>query len=101
TGPGIPSSVIDRIFEPFFTTKPLGEGTGLGLSVTLGIVQQLGGRITVENRPAAEGTGARFRISLPIDGGAVAAPPMQTPRSPLTAVPRTTASTTDKPRVLI
>ena len=72
SGPGIPSSVMDRIFEPFFTTKPLGEGTGLGLSVTLGIVQQLGGRITVENRAVPGETGARFTVTLPIDGVAVA-----------------------------
>jgi PAS domain S-box-containing protein len=100
TGPGIPPSVIDRIFEPFFTTKPLGEGTGLGLSVTLGIVQQLGGRITVENRPAAEGTGARFRIALPIDGGAVA-DARHTPRASLAAPPRALTASGAKPRVLI
>jgi PAS domain S-box-containing protein len=100
TGPGIPPSVIDRIFEPFFTTKPLGEGTGLGLSVTLGIVQQLGGRITVENRPPAEGTGARFRISLPIDGGAVANP-RHTPRVSLVAPQRALTASGAKPRVLI
>jgi len=100
TGPGIPPSVIDRIFEPFFTTKPLGEGTGLGLSVTLGIVQQLGGRITVENRPPAEGTGALFRIALPIDGGAVA-DPRHTPRASLAAPPRALTASGAKPRVLI
>ncbi len=100
TGPGIPPSVIDRIFEPFFTTKPLGEGTGLGLSVTLGIVQQLGGRITVENRPPSEGTGALFRIALPIDGGAVT-DPRHTPRASLAAPPRALTASGAKPRVLI
>ncbi|HEY4216391.1 MAG TPA: PAS domain S-box protein [Gemmatimonadaceae bacterium] len=70
SGQGISPAVMDRIFEPFFTTKPLGEGTGLGLSVTLGIVQQLGGRIAAENKDASEGTGARFTVTLPIDGSA-------------------------------
>jgi PAS domain S-box-containing protein len=68
SGPGVPSHLIDRIFEPFFTTKPVGQGTGLGLSVTLGIVQQLGGRIAVENRVDNGETGARFIVTLPIDG---------------------------------
>jgi PAS domain S-box-containing protein len=67
TGPGIPPSIMNRIFEPFFTTKPVGEGTGLGLSVTLGIVQQMGGRISAENRPPSEGTGARFTVVLPVE----------------------------------
>ncbi len=66
-GPGIAPSNLSRVFEPFFTTKAVGEGTGLGLSVTLGIVQQLDGRISAENRPPDEGTGARFTVRLPID----------------------------------
>lgn len=66
TGPGVPPELMCRIFEPFFTTRPLGEGTGLGLSVTLGIVQQLGGHIDVETRPGHEGGGARFVVMLPL-----------------------------------
>ena len=69
-GPGIAPSNLSRVFEPFFTTKAVGEGTGLGLSVTLGIVQQLDGRISAENRPGEEGTGARFTVRLPMDGTA-------------------------------
>ena len=66
-GGGIPREIMDRIFEPFFTTKPLGEGTGLGLSVSLGIVQQLGGRITAENLGGEGRAGARFQVELPVD----------------------------------
>jgi len=60
-GPGIPRDVLPRIFEPFFTTKKVGEGTGLGLSVSYGIIQQHGGRLSVESRPGH----TAFTIELP------------------------------------
>jgi PAS domain S-box-containing protein len=60
-GPGIPSDVLPRLFEPFFTTKPVGQGTGLGLSTSAGIVEEISGRIEAWNTP----TGAAFRIILP------------------------------------
>ncbi len=65
TGCGIKREHLDQIFEPFFTTKPVGRGTGLGLSVSYGIVQQHGGTLEVESD---EGKGSTFTIRLPSRG---------------------------------
>jgi signal transduction histidine kinase len=62
SGRGIPKENLNKIFEPFFTTKPPGEGTGLGLFVTRGIIEKLGGTIKVESRL---GQGTSFYIRLP------------------------------------
>ncbi len=62
TGPGIPPELISKIFDPFVTTKA--EGTGLGLSVSYGIVREHAGRIDVESLP---GQGATLTIELPVD----------------------------------
>ena len=62
TGHGIPPDVLPKIFEPFVTTKARGQGTGLGLTVVLGIVQEHGGSITVDSTP---GQGTTFTLLLP------------------------------------
>jgi CheY-like chemotaxis protein len=65
TGSGIPPAILERIFDPFFSTKGVGQGTGLGLSLVHGIVNDLGGAIDVAST-AEEGT--RFDIWLPVAG---------------------------------
>ena len=64
TGPGIPKKNLNKIFEPFFTTKGVGKGTGIGLSLSYGVVQSHGGTIRVESE---DGQGAAFVIELPMD----------------------------------
>lgn len=63
TGHGIPNETINRIFDPFFTTKKRGEGTGMGLSVAHGIIEEMGGTITVESEPDK---GSAFHIMIPM-----------------------------------
>jgi len=62
TGCGMPPEVVDRAFDPFFTTKPVGQGTGLGLSMAYGFVKQSGGGIFLHSEP---GEGTAVRIFLP------------------------------------
>jgi signal transduction histidine kinase len=69
TGVGIPAEHIGRIYDPFFTTKAEGRGTGLGLSVTYGIVQEHGGTLTCDSEL---GQGTRFRLTLPLTAPASA-----------------------------
>ena len=64
TGCGIPDKNLRRIFDPFFTSKAVGQGTGLGLSVSHGIVQAHGGLIEVDSKV---GEGSTFRVFLPIN----------------------------------
>jgi len=68
TGAGIPAENLHRIFDPFFTTKASGRGTGLGLSVSYGIIQEHAGKIDVRSTP---GKGTSFRLEFPAAGKAV------------------------------
>lgn len=63
-GPGIPADMLERVFDPFFTTKGVGHGSGLGLFIAYEIIEKHGGCMVADNQP---GSGARFRIRLPVD----------------------------------
>jgi C4-dicarboxylate-specific signal transduction histidine kinase len=65
TGTGIDDSHMDKVFDPFFTTKDPGQGTGLGLFISYGIIHEHAGRMWAENN---EWGGASFFIELPVDG---------------------------------
>ncbi|MCF5802746.1 PAS domain-containing protein [Pseudomonas tremae] len=65
-GCGIPESVIDRVFDPFFTTKPVGQGTGLGLSMVYGFMKQSGGHVQINS---LQGQGTRVCLYLPCAAG--------------------------------
>ena len=80
-GEGIPQENLEKIFEPFFTTRPTGQGTGLGLAVSRGIVEKLGGRLEVSSRL---GQGSSFTVVLPRKPSLEAGPgpSLETPESP-------------------
>ncbi|GAA4021376.1 hypothetical protein GCM10022280_22420 [Sphingomonas swuensis] len=62
TGQGMPPEVLEKVFEPFFTTKPIGQGTGLGLSMVYGFAQQSGGTVRIDSQP---GAGTTIALTLP------------------------------------
>ena len=81
-GPGIPAHLRARVFEPYFTTKPTGVGTGVGLAVSLGIVEAHGGTLTVDS---PDGGGAAFTVTLPVGPVDAVAVPSE---APAPALPR-------------
>jgi two-component system NtrC family sensor kinase len=96
-GPGISPDALPHVFEPFFTTKTVGSGTGLGLSVSYGIVEEHGGRLGVESRPGR----TVFTLDLPVV--MPASMPRETPSgSPkvITGDGRTALIVEDEPSVL-
>jgi len=100
-GPGIPASARHRVFDPFFTTKDAGHGTGLGLSVSYGIVQEHGGRIDL--RPDRPDRGATFAVTLKRAAGTAEEAPALAAAPPALAQPlsgRRVLVAEDEPMVL-
>ena len=96
SGPGIPAEIRAKIFEPFFTTKPLGQGTGLGLSLCRGIVAEHDGAITVESEP---GRGTTFAITLPVVPRPAAIVSPDAAEAPAPVGPKTILVVDDEPEI--
>jgi two-component system NtrC family sensor kinase len=95
-GPGIPPEVLPRVFEPFYTTKTVGSGTGLGLSVSYGILEEHGGKLSVRSRPGE----TTFAIELPVSRAPETAPKPR-PRAPVASgTGRVALVVEDEPSVL-
>jgi two-component system NtrC family sensor kinase len=78
TGRGIEPEYMSRIFDPFFTTKPVGEGAGLGLAISFGIIERHKGKIGVVSEP---GKGSTFAVTIPVNGMEPAEPPLECDKS--------------------
>ncbi len=83
TGPGMSAETVRRIFDPFFTTKEAGDGTGLGMTISYGIVEEHGGRIWAESDL---GRGSTFFVELPIVAGTVAPAPAPQHEGPIAQI---------------
>ena len=94
-GSGMPDDVKSRIFEPFFTTKGPGKGTGLGLAMVYGLLQNSGGTVTVESAP---GAGSRFDLYFPVSASGAA---LRTPPPIASVAPRPADPRAERPRVLL
>jgi CheY-like chemotaxis protein len=95
-GPGVPVEAQSRIFEPFFTTKSPGSGTGLGLSVSYGIIEEHGGRLSVQSRPGE----TIFALELPATRPPVQAEPIPRPAAAPSGTGRLALVVEDEPHVL-
>ena len=95
-GPGIAAGDLTRVFEPFYTTKEVGQGTGLGLSVSYGIVQEHGGRLMAESRPGV----TTFTVELPVRSARSRSAVVMETRKPLTGEGRLALVVEDEPAVL-
>ena len=80
TGVGMSRETLERVFDPFFTTKPIGQGTGLGLSMTYGFIKQSHGQIRIDSKP---GAGTTVKLYLPRHYGMVTQPAASASHSPL------------------
>jgi two-component system cell cycle sensor histidine kinase/response regulator CckA len=96
TGVGMDEATRSRIFDPFFTTKPAGQGTGLGLATTYGIVTQSGGYLLADSEP---GRGSTFSVYLPQHSGPVAPRPREAIPEPLPRGSETVLVVEDDPAV--
>ncbi len=85
SGPGMSAETVRRIFDPFFTTKDAGEGTGLGLTISYGIIDDHGGRIWAQSTP---GRGTTFFVQLPVVAGIASRPHPPAEAAPAAAVER-------------
>jgi CheY-like chemotaxis protein len=96
TGSGIPKDIVDKIFDPFFTTKPIGEGTGLGLSMVHGFVRQSGGQVRVYTEA---GKGTTMCLYLPRHAGDIGADTLEEPHSSEAGSGETVLIIDDEPTV--